>query len=318
MKAFMRNVRKLEGSLKQLWKENRNLKRQLDVYKEGAPTTPRRRTAANIENEIRMQNLEDKIEKLEERNNILNKRIKKLQRDQLKAEADALKRDAEDEVGDPDGFSNMRKLLRRFCDMMSITALVDQDELDEKGKDTCPICMERIRLSKGYAMPCDHLVCGECLPSISKGAEETVKCPMCRRVHQREDLEKLQYTETERWDELLAIANAHSCIDYGGGTTTSEEEEEDFIDDDEDEESRTKASDQNEAEAQDGDEEADVAAGQGNEDQDYKVKKEEPGSPRLTPERPASNLYANSPTSEKRKRMQDLMLSRSSKKRRVI
>jgi hypothetical protein len=82
-------------------------------------------------------------------------------------------------------------------------------------------------------MPCDHLVCAECLPKISRGADETVKCPLCRQHHPREDLELLRYTETERWDELLVIAKASSVIDYGAGTTTSEEEEEEFIDDEE-------------------------------------------------------------------------------------
>ncbi|KAJ3566312.1 hypothetical protein NP233_g7082 [Leucocoprinus birnbaumii] len=314
LKAFIRNIKGLEANLKKMQKENENLKRQLDIYKEGAPTTPRRRAAANVEHQIRMQELEGKVEKLLEKNKGLHKRIKKLERDQLKAEADELNQDVADGAGDPDGFTNMRKLLKRFCDMMSITTLVDQDEPDKQGKDTCPICLERIVRTKGYAMPCEHLVCVECLPNISKGADETVKCPMCRQDHQREDLELLRYSETERWDELLKIANAHSSIDYHGGTTTSEEEEEDFINDEGDEESRTEGSDRNEADAQDEDEEADGE--QDGEDGD-EVKKEEPVSPRLTPERPVSDLYANSPTKEKRKRLQDLMRSKNAKRRRV-
>lgn len=82
-------------------------------------------------------------------------------------------------------------------------------------------------------IPCEHLICTECLPQISKGADETVTCPQCRRVFPREEVGLLQYTETERWDELLKLAGESTHIDYGGGETTSEQEEEDFIDDDE-------------------------------------------------------------------------------------
>jgi hypothetical protein len=58
-------------------------------------------------------------------------------------------------------------------------------------------------------------------------------CPQCRRHFPREEVEFLQYTETERWDELLKLAGESTRIDYGGGQTSSEQEEEDFIDDDE-------------------------------------------------------------------------------------
>ncbi|EEB94618.1 hypothetical protein MPER_06538 [Moniliophthora perniciosa FA553] len=95
------------------------------------------------------------------------------------------------------------------------------------------------------SLPCGHVICNGCLPGISIGANETVRCAECRAVHPRDEVEEVQYTERERWDQLLEAAKAAAAIDSGhlGVEDTSEEERsEDFIDDDEDEDEEDKSS----------------------------------------------------------------------------
>ena len=83
-----------------------------------------------------------------------------------------------------------------------------------------------------FSLSCEHIICHDCLPGISKGADETIHCPQCRGVTERDDLELIHMTEGERWDELLTIARAWCAWDQRGNMETSEEEsEENFIDD---------------------------------------------------------------------------------------
>jgi len=67
---------------------------------------------------------------------------------------------------------------------------------------------------------------------MSKGADEPVRCPTCRKVCPREDIELITYTEQDRWDALLKVAEAWGAGDRRGEAETSEEEaEENFVDD---------------------------------------------------------------------------------------
>ncbi|KXN89577.1 hypothetical protein AN958_05444 [Leucoagaricus sp. SymC.cos] len=99
LKSFARNLKKLETNLKEMRKQNQKLQRQLDVYKDGAPTTPKKRAAANVETTIKIQEMEERIKELE-----------RIQQRELKVEAKDLNRGGfVDNVGDPDGFTTMRK-----------------------------------------------------------------------------------------------------------------------------------------------------------------------------------------------------------------
>lgn len=75
------------------------------------------------------------------------------------------------------------------------------------------------------SFPCQHLVCDECLPNISRGADETVQCPQCRQRWPRDEVESVQYTESERWDALLDVAKAWAAFDTGRGEEETSEEE---------------------------------------------------------------------------------------------
>ena len=82
---------------------------------------------------------------------------------------------------------------------------------------------------------CGHLICHACAPYISRAATrdtEELRCPECRKGTPREDLELVHMTETDRWDELLKVAQAWMAYDRRAELETSEEEdEENFITD---------------------------------------------------------------------------------------
>ncbi|CAA7260056.1 unnamed protein product [Cyclocybe aegerita] len=89
-----------------------------------------------------------------------------------------------------------------------------------------------LRKFSDLMLECSHIICHECLPQISKGADETVKCPQCREPSQRDALELIHMTEENRWDALLEIAQDWTAFDNRGELETSKEEaEEEFITD---------------------------------------------------------------------------------------
>ena len=87
-------------------------------------------------------------------------------------------------------------------------------------------------LLTNVSLPCEHMLCDDCLPKMSKGADETVRCPTCRKVCPRGVIELITYTEQDRWDALLKVAEAWGAGDRRREAGTSEEEaEENFVDD---------------------------------------------------------------------------------------
>ncbi len=83
-----------------------------------------------------------------------------------------------------------------------------------------------------FRLTCGHIICNDCLPKVMKGADETIKCPDCRNICPREELELVHFTEQERWDALLDVAKAWMAYDKRGEQGTSDEEdEEDFLTD---------------------------------------------------------------------------------------
>jgi septal ring factor EnvC (AmiA/AmiB activator) len=65
LKAVMQNVRKLEASLRQMRKQKLQLQRELDDYEDVTPIMSRKRTSVNIETNIKIRNLEARVEELE-------------------------------------------------------------------------------------------------------------------------------------------------------------------------------------------------------------------------------------------------------------
>jgi hypothetical protein len=65
LKALMQNVRKLEETMRQMRKQKLQLQRKLDDYEDSSPITPRKRTSTNILTNIKIRNLETRVEELE-------------------------------------------------------------------------------------------------------------------------------------------------------------------------------------------------------------------------------------------------------------
>ncbi|KAK2466061.1 hypothetical protein APHAL10511_001703 [Amanita phalloides] len=216
------SAKHLQKQLHDLRRENERLKAELLTQQvlnssDGEPRQVRSRKDAN-----RINDLETKVRELKALTRRNQRRIDKLQSKEVKEEVNELEQVAEDTTqGDP--AYQMRKLLRRFHDLMLIVTLGDDEE--------CNVCWERLDLNKSSSMPCEHLICNTCLPNMSRGSDETVECPMCRRRCDRNEVMLVHMSETSRWDALLQVAQAFSAIDSRGEMDTEEEEgEEDFID----------------------------------------------------------------------------------------
>ncbi len=91
------------------------------------------------------------------------------------------------------------------------------------------------------SLPCQHMVCNDCsskLPPVPEGDRdiESIRCPQCRQLCQRDELDLVEYTASEQWDALLDVARRWAKMDTRREADTSEEEnEEEFIDDAENE-----------------------------------------------------------------------------------
>ena len=69
----------------------------------------------------------------------------------------------------------------------SFTALQDIKE--------CPVCREEF--TDPRALPCDHLLCQDCIDHIRKGIQ--IKCPVCNTTHDvrkvRRDFRLMQFLD---------------------------------------------------------------------------------------------------------------------------
>ncbi|KAL0573969.1 hypothetical protein V5O48_007984 [Marasmius crinis-equi] len=232
IEGLLRSAKKMKREMERLREQNSELQQQLDDRQNEETQDAKRGRATNGRHAKRkLTELEKKNRELEKANIRLRKKIDSFKVKELKREADELQGEEDDELDEVDATHQMRKLLRKISDLLAINALPDEGE-------DCAICMERMEPNKTSSLECQHLVCNSCLPGISKpGEDETVQCPHCRKVWSRDSVETVQFTETERWDELLECANTWGTLDAGhrGEENTSEEEaSEDFIDDSED------------------------------------------------------------------------------------
>ncbi|OCH94315.1 hypothetical protein OBBRIDRAFT_723119, partial [Obba rivulosa] len=179
-------------------------------------------TVSKLQAEVK--DLKRKIHGLERGREKDRKRIEKLRVKEVKEEAADLEEDVEFEVGD--SAYRMRKLLRRFHDLMVAPAI----NADEEGEE-CPICMEKMEVGKCASLICDHTFCENCLAKVSRGSD-IVRCPQCRRECARDEIEVVQYSASQQWDALLEVARNWARMDRRREAETSEEEaEEEFIDD---------------------------------------------------------------------------------------
>ncbi|PCH40808.1 hypothetical protein WOLCODRAFT_137011 [Wolfiporia cocos MD-104 SS10] len=222
----LRGAEKARKELEALRKRNAELERRLATIEEaeGASVQPKRGrkggpTVAKLQGEIRKLN--NKLITLEKAKQKDRKKIEKLRLKEVKADAQDLEEAAEFEVGD--SAYRMRKLLRRFHDIIVSSSIEENEE--------CPICLETVQVNKCASLICEHTFCETCLSQISPESE-IVTCPQCRKPCPRDEIETVQYTASQQWDALLEVAQAWAKMDLRRQEDTSEEEaEEEFIDD---------------------------------------------------------------------------------------
>lgn len=119
------------------------------------------------------------------------------------------------------------ELLRRFSDLMAAPTMETNADVD------CAICLEPLpmvsflRLETStfsldicfdihlLSSPCEHLTCENCFSRLLKSmtAEGTVPCPSCRKPCASDSFQRVQHTESERWDELLKVATEWTELD---------------------------------------------------------------------------------------------------------
>ncbi|KAH9899533.1 hypothetical protein C8Q73DRAFT_638159, partial [Cubamyces lactineus] len=224
------------GGAKELERENAALRKKVGalqskldrvVETEDVQLRPQRgkrrsgATAAELTSEV--DRLRKQVQRLEKSNEKHRKRIHELSIRELKNEAEDLVETAEFEVGDT--AHKMRKA-GLFHDIMLENSLEENEE--------CPICLEILQPKKCRSFPCEHTSCDGCVGKLDAvpGQPESIRCPQCRMVCEREETVLVQYTASEQWDALLEIANQWAKMDVRRAESTSEEEDaEDFIDD---------------------------------------------------------------------------------------
>ncbi|KAL6307143.1 hypothetical protein BKA93DRAFT_823606 [Sparassis latifolia] len=225
IRRALKGAQALQEELATLQKRNGALQRRLDVLEQDGQVDvqPRRGRGARPTVsglQVQVQELKDQIKKLEKDKKKDKRKIEKLKLKEVKEDAVDLQ-EAAFEVGDT--AYRMRKLLRRFHDLMLSPSLEEGEE--------CPVCMESLVPTKCASLPCDHTFCADCIQQLSPGKDD-LTCPQCRKVWPRDEPEAIQYTASQQWDALLDVAKDWACMDHRREDDTSEEEaEEEFIDD---------------------------------------------------------------------------------------
>ncbi|KAI0310383.1 hypothetical protein OF83DRAFT_877542 [Amylostereum chailletii] len=304
-----RRVVKICNKVSFLQRENRKMRREIEALRktedpESAIEQPNRdragasTTTAILKNQVK--ELETQVKRLEKARTRDKEKIEQFKLKEIRADAKEL----EDEDGNiiNDTPYLMRKLLRRFHDAMLATSLRSK-------AGTCAICLiSPLRVDKCSSLHCQHIFCNDCL-SVLLGKDPTshsIFCPECRKRCARNEVEVVQYTAQQQWDELLDIAQEFAKMDRRGELETSEEEAEEeatdnFIDDGT---SSSSAPTRSEHDEESGDQDNEESTN---------------GGRHSTPSRVIAQvekqLYSTSPMSVKRQRIEQLVEERNKKRR---
>ncbi|KZT29350.1 hypothetical protein NEOLEDRAFT_1214906, partial [Neolentinus lepideus HHB14362 ss-1] len=285
-----------------LKKENEGLRAEVDKLVEAQDVSiqPKRGkkggpSAATLQAEIRK--LKGEVRSLKSAKDKLRKRVEQLEVKETKREAAELNEDTEDAADDSS--YHMRKLLRRFQDLMSETVLDENEE--------CIICMEKLKPEETSSFPCEHLVCNTCLPQIAPGSE-VINCPQCRKLCNKSSIEVVYRTASQQWDALMEVAKKWAKMDLRREVSSSEEEAEArFIDD---------AGSETTENPKDAELESTMSALESTPEPLTSATLPSTPPPSGSNQAPATPLtsYLQSPTADKRKRMQELVEQRKRKK----
>ncbi|KAI0650420.1 hypothetical protein C8Q79DRAFT_900102 [Trametes meyenii] len=224
------------GGAKELERENNTLRKKVkllesrldrveqDVPPQSQPRRATRATATTTQLKSEVTQLKKQVKRLEKSAEKYRKRVHQLSMRELKTEADELLETAEFEVGD--SAHKMRKLLRRFHDLMLENSLDENEE--------CLICFEALLPKKTRSLPCQHTFCDGCISKLKPepDEDESIRCPQCRMLCLRDEAELIEFTASEQWDALLDVARQWARMDVRREDDTTEEEDaEEFLDD---------------------------------------------------------------------------------------
>ncbi|KAI0065904.1 hypothetical protein BV25DRAFT_1850432 [Artomyces pyxidatus] len=280
-----KGVANMRDQIRSLQRKNARLKEELDKLHNADDVSiqPKRGRSATGAVQAQIKGLEADVRRLEKARVKDKRKIEQLKMKEIRADA----RDLEDDQthGVPDTVHGMRKLLRRFQAIVSGSVIAEDEE--------CPICMDTLQLSASSSLPCQHVFCEDCLARL-----EQLVCPTCREKFERDDVEGVQYTAEEQWDQLLDVAQQFAKMDKNAEPDTSEEEAEEaaaknFINDEDPDASSALS----ELEAETQSEAPPATPGPADDDEE------------------ARQSYAKSPISAKRKRLQELAAKREQKRR---
>ncbi|KAH9927264.1 uncharacterized protein B0H18DRAFT_875830, partial [Fomitopsis serialis] len=311
-------VRTMQQELAEMRRRNGELERRLETLEQAEDTSiqPKRGkrggpTVAKLQGEVRRLN--GQIGVLEQARRKDRKTIAKLRAREVKEDVAELQDDAEILVVDSP--YRMRKLLRRFHDIVLSSSIEENEE--------CPICMDTLGVNECVSLPCEHTFCKTCISRVSLG-EEDVTCPQCRGLCPRDEIEIVQYTASQQWDDLLDVAKAWAKMDLHRQPDTSDEEvEEKFIEDErpDDEASSARSASENPlATSPEPEEPVDAEPRPGTPQPTVDEPVAGPSSATEQLETTPKNLqdkptYATSPAGDKRKRMEELAAARKQKRR---
>ncbi|EGN93022.1 hypothetical protein SERLA73DRAFT_156606 [Serpula lacrymans var. lacrymans S7.3] len=192
LSAVQTCVTQLVTQVKSLQERNRKLKGDLERLHHREESIQSKQGKRGGKSNTDLKNQVDSLR-------VIIQGLKRLQQKEVKKEANELT-GGEMADSDDDVVYQMRKLSRRFQDLMLAAVLEEHEE--------CRICLEEMKLEK----------CSRCSMSDLSSAMAD-----CELVH---------LTPNDRWDELLDVAKRAGELDHLGGVSSSEEEnEEDFVDD---------------------------------------------------------------------------------------
>ncbi|PSR73696.1 hypothetical protein PHLCEN_2v10615 [Hermanssonia centrifuga] len=226
LSGLKKSFRNVETEITALRQQNEILAKDLEEAQQAAEgvSQPRRGKRGGLtmpDMQKRINALRSQVAELERARKKDKRRLAKLQTREIQKDAEELQDQDEFEVGD--SVDKMRKLLRRFHDLMLETPLEEGEE--------CVICFTVMKLGSARSFPCEHVFCEDCTAQLAPGSEDVV-CPHCRKVWDKRDLEVVRHTASTQWDALLEVAERWAKMDRRRETDTSEEEaEEEFIDD---------------------------------------------------------------------------------------
>ncbi|KAJ8086819.1 hypothetical protein PM082_005644 [Marasmius tenuissimus] len=273
----------MKKEIKCLREQNSELQRKLELEDSASETRSREQARPDLKE---LPSLKKQIRTLKRANVKAREKIEALRQREAQKDADEL----QDNAGESgvDVARQMKKLLRRFSDLMAINTLDEGEE--------CPICMEQMQVNEASSFECQHLACNVCLDGLFKAKGDPAPCPHCRQDCSRDTAENVQYTATQRWDMLLECAEAWETLDSGGrGEDVTDEEEGSGHSDENEEEHQAERATSEESARKDSDSDANEGAS--------------------TPPANGSN-YSGLASPQKRARLEQLAAERELKKRR--